>query len=64
MNDYLKRCEIAALEKGIASSVKQGLSLVLVDVEQLQRLLQEVKKRRFQASSCRKQRAASEKEKQ
>lgn len=64
MNDYLKRYEIVALEKGIASSVKKGLSLVLVDVEQLQRLLQEVKKRRFQASRCRKQHVASEKEKQ
>ena len=50
MNDFLKRYELSALDKATREAYSVGIAAVTVDVNTMQRLLREVKRRRFLAS--------------
>ena len=59
MNDFLKRYELAALEKAAKDAHAVGIAAITVDVVTMQRLLRELKRRRFLASRQQRKRAKS-----
>lgn len=59
MNDFLKRYEIAALEAATKDAHAVGIAAITVDVVTMQRLLREIKRRRFLASRQQRKREKS-----
>ena len=59
MNDFLKRYEIASLESATKDAHAVGITAITIDVVTMQRLLRELKRRRFLASRQQRKRAKS-----
>ena len=59
MNDFLKRYELATLEKAAKEAYADGIAIVTVDTITMQRVLREIKRRRFLASRQQRKREKS-----
>lgn len=59
MNGFLKRYELSALEKAAKEAYAVGIAAITVDTITMQRLLREIKRRRFLASRRQRKREKS-----